>query len=861
MTPRKEMLFLILYFAICFCMFSAETGVTPRETSLNSSSSSKIAAQSTNKGAIPPKGYMSKAEYMAFAEKELAKIEDIDIEMSVEDKAILATKIFMALGIESIKGKPEKLSKNDFISSELAKARNSKEYTDKSKQIEINAERLYSVKKKGDPISIYTKTGKHYEGKFYGKTKSYITIDDHRVSLMDLSEDSLDLFSESAMSKKRADYVRREKQRLLPDTYELNERYKKVETQALKKNFKDGYILFDGEWVSVKTIAVSSIDTKIQQRKKRIAEEAERKRIAEEAERKRLAEEAERKRIAEEAERKRIAEEAERKRIAEEAERKRLAEEAERKRIAEEAERKRIAEDEADRQNEEIAYSSQSVVLPPGSPSELLLKYVEMGETAYVAEVLKQNPSFDVDRPRATGNKTTLYLACEKGYEDVVKLLLKHKADATICASKAENGILDIIQDESGYNSLTIAAKNGHLATVKILLESGIGIEVQDEENRTPLYAAAANNKPIVVEYLCESKAAVNSYGRNGWTPLTVAASNGYTEIVQVLLKYGADLEIARKTEKGSSTATYIASVENHPDIVEILCRAGAKVNMFGNNGWTPLTAAASNGYTEIVQVLLKYGADLEMRNQPSIGGGDTPLYHAANNNHPETVEILCKAEADMDATTGSLGDPPLIRAVKSGYIEVIKVLLKYGANQFPYDYNKHRYDKSAIEVAERYKRQDIVDLLKYPPDSWENDSQQSVSSRNLEATHKQVMKSINYIQSGKNNGETNDDYVARMQSARSKLQQKMVAQNAPDDYINAVLDMLTAQINCLISAVIMTQNPNSPGYSNISTKERQAIASRSSKTAKDLVNSYKDLNKVLRKYRLKEINDTSGRF
>ena len=762
---------------------------------------------------------------MAFAEKELAKIEDIDIEMSVEDKAILATKIFMALGIESIKGKPEKLSKNDFISSELAKARNSKEYTDKSKQIEINAERLYSVKKKGDPISIYTKTGKHYEGKFYGKTKSYITIDDHRVSLMDLSEDSLDLFSESAMSKKRADYVRREKQRLLPDTYELNERYKKVETQALKKNFKDGYILFDGEWVSVKTIAVSSIDTKIQQRKKRIAEEAERKRIAEEAERKRI------------------------------------AEEAERKRLAEEAERKRIAEDEADRQNEEIAYSSQSVVLPPGSPSELLLKYVEMGETAYVAEVLKQNPSFDVDRPRATGNKTTLYLACEKGYEDVVKLLLKHKADATICASKAENGILDIIQDESGYNSLTIAAKNGHLATVKILLESGIGIEVQDEENRTPLYAAAANNKPIVVEYLCESKAAVNSYGRNGWTPLTVAASNGYTEIVQVLLKYGADLEIARKTEKGSSTATYIASVENHPDIVEILCRAGAKVNMFGNNGWTPLTAAASNGYTEIVQVLLKYGADLEMRNQPSIGGGDTPLYHAANNNHPETVEILCKAEADMDATTGSLGDPPLIRAVKSGYIEVIKVLLKYGANQFPYDYNKHRYDKSAIEVAERYKRQDIVDLLKYPPDSWENDSQQSVSSRNLEATHKQVMKSINYIQSGKNNGETNDDYVARMQSARSKLQQKMVAQNAPDDYINAVLDMLTAQINCLISAVIMTQNPNSPGYSNISTKERQAIASRSSKTAKDLVNSYKDLNKVLRKYRLKEINDTSGRF
>ena len=86
--------------------------------------------------------------------------------------------------------------------------------------------------------------------------------------------------------------------------------------------------------------------------------------------------------------------------------------------------------------NTAIPISNQSALvspMPSGSPNELLLKYVEQGETAYVESVLKQNPSLDVNRPRAEGNRTALYLACEKGYSDIVKLLLERKADAMIC--------------------------------------------------------------------------------------------------------------------------------------------------------------------------------------------------------------------------------------------------------------------------------------------------------------------------------------------------------------------------------------------------------------------------------------------
>ena len=123
------------------------------------------------------------------------------------------------------------------------------------------------------------------------------------------------------------------------------------------------------------------------------------------------------------------------------------------------------------------------------TPSEQFLKYIEQGEVSYVKEVLKQNPALDINRPRAADNKTALYIACERGYADVAKFLLDKKADASICDTEKET-----LRSSTKYSPLTIAARNGHLSVVKVLLSSGIDIEARDDGNRTALYAAAAGN-------------------------------------------------------------------------------------------------------------------------------------------------------------------------------------------------------------------------------------------------------------------------------------------------------------------------------------------------------------------------------
>ena len=337
-------------------------------------------------------------------------------------------------------------------------------------------------------------------------------------------------------------------------------------------------------------------------------------------------------------------------------------------------------------QTEEVARTEkkdqQSVrpianVVSAETPSGKLLMYAELGETSFVEKVLKENPTLDVNRPRAEGNKTALYLACEKGYSDIVKLLLEREADAMICDDARASR-----ENSMKYSALTVAARNGHVEVVKLLLSSSIDKESRDDRNRTALFAAVANNKPKVVQCLCEAKANVDVYGVNKFTPLTVAAGWGYVEVIKVLLKNGNGVDLEMRDGKYNSTPLYYAAEKNHPEVVEILCKAGAKVNVYGgvDLSYTPLTIAASEGYSEVVKSLLKYGKgiDLEMRDRGHYNS--TPLYYAAEKNHPEVVEILCKAGAKVNVYGGvDLSYTPLTIAASEGYSEVVKSLLKYG--------------------------------------------------------------------------------------------------------------------------------------------------------------------------------------
>ena len=471
-----------------------------------------------------------------------------------------------------------------------------------------------------------------------------------------------------------------------------------------------------------------------------------------------------------------------------------------------------------------VAAARPGIALPPGAPSELLLKYVSLGETAYVAEILRQNPRMDVNRPKASGNKTALYLACEEGFFDIVKILLKHNADAGICDNEKNNR----------FSSLTIAASKGHLKIVEELLKSGVDKDVRDDDDRTALYAAAVNNHPETVKYLCQLNATINYRRNNGWTPLTDAARNGWAEVVKILIENKADLEMPKVGDTGKPTAAYLAAVNNHPETLDVLCQAGAKVNVYGINGWTPLTAAARNGWAEVVDVLIKHKADLNM-----ISNNYTPLEHAVHWNHKDVVYLLCLAGANVNLHAGPF--LPLENAAQKENIDIIKVLLEYGAD--PYK-RQNYYSDNAIEWAKKNNRWEIASLLA------------NHRKQNIGDIHDFVTKSMHKTRVWKNvKAFSNKDIqfqtvLQNYQTVRAELQSYFDSRkDVPGDYRNAVLNVVDTQIS------LLAKLPASKGVSYDQSMQILKEIIAKNKKACD------SLNIVCRRYGVRTINTDSGVF
>ena len=126
----------------------------------------------------------------------------------------------------------------------------------------------------------------------------------------------------------------------------------------------------------------------------------------------------------------------------------------------------------------------------------------------------------------------------------------------------------------------------------------------------------------------------------------------------------------------GETPLHYLA-VENCPEAVRLLIRCGADVNIRNKFGSTPLHEASQLGHKEVVQILLEKEADVDIKNKL----GETPLHCAVKSSTPskEVVQLLIQADADINADAG-FGETPLAVATRSKKIDIAKLLKDAGA-------------------------------------------------------------------------------------------------------------------------------------------------------------------------------------
>jgi uncharacterized protein len=119
------------------------------------------------------------------------------------------------------------------------------------------------------------------------------------------------------------------------------------------------------------------------------------------------------------------------------------------------------------------------------------------------------------------------------------------------------------------------------------------------------------------------------------------------------------------------------AALNGNPEQLESLLKDGVGCNVADPDGHTALMLAAYNGHTEIVRFLIKHGAAINQKDLLD----QTALHFGATGPFPETVRLLLENGADPDVVDSEEHFSPLMYAAAEGNMEVVKVLIEYGAD------------------------------------------------------------------------------------------------------------------------------------------------------------------------------------
>jgi len=168
---------------------------------------------------------------------------------------------------------------------------------------------------------------------------------------------------------------------------------------------------------------------------------------------------------------------------------------------------------------------------------------------------------------------------------------------------------------------------------------------------QTALHAACAAGHGDIVARLLRGGADINLKDKSGGKPkikghlpLLAVAGEGPLNVVEALLEANTDVNQVHSTT--GHTALHLAARAGRADILELILKKGAEVDPRDKRGRTPLQFAASEGHVKCTILLLDKGADANSKTE----AGTTALHWAAVKCSLETIEELLKRQADVNA-------------------------------------------------------------------------------------------------------------------------------------------------------------------------------------------------------------------
>ncbi|CAG8757569.1 5322_t:CDS:2, partial [Gigaspora rosea] len=289
--------------------------------------------------------------------------------------------------------------------------------------------------------------------------------------------------------------------------------------------------------------------------------------------------------------------------------------------------------------------------------------------------LLKQKHTYDIDINKMDKNgKTALDLATDNKHTEIAEDLL-------IEVNNEEKDINKM--DKNGKTELDLATDNRHTKITEDILtevnneekdirtevnneEKDIRTEVNNEEkdiltevnneekdcNKEEFYhinLAIEKRNIKILKFLLDNEESLG-HDENGKTPLHWAASEGHETTVKYLIELNASL--VNEVDKNNETALYDAVWNGHINIIEILLKEKADINIENKHNWKPLDIAIISCQPEAFIFLRKHIANnsknTDLFNQ--INGSQLDSYHRFKNNSTmKLVEKLQNVERNLN--------------------------------------------------------------------------------------------------------------------------------------------------------------------------------------------------------------------
>jgi ankyrin repeat protein len=248
------------------------------------------------------------------------------------------------------------------------------------------------------------------------------------------------------------------------------------------------------------------------------------------------------------------------------------------------------------------------------------------------------------------------------------------------------------VKDEDGITPLLAAMKAGRIEMAVMLLKhmDGEGLEAKDEHGSTVLHLAAQwGHAELVTSMLNKGVQPIPKDGY-GLTPLMRAISGRITEghmaVVEMLLQRMEGEGLEAKDEQGR-TALHLAAKCRLTDektctqLVAMLLKKGAQVDVKDKDGITPLLMAIGRGYIEVARMLLQHmeGEGLEEKDKQ----GRTAMHLAASDCAYDILALNFLLEHGATANIKDCnGVTPLMNAALGGSLTGVQLLVQHVGEQ-----------------------------------------------------------------------------------------------------------------------------------------------------------------------------------